>query len=183
MNGGTPRRNMFYSSIKKVIEVIMNRNHNFERNFKQSYSRNKRKIKRLVKSIPEDVKQSMIKHYETSFESQTCKYSESRLISQMMDTTIPCSHLYSLGVEFPKITPPKPVFHNITNGDLIYEYNINNSPQITINSDYLTKVRRYVYKDFVNKKLQFEETPTEFVLGYPAEVFQIIDEGIISFYE
>lgn len=67
MNRGTPRRNMFYSSIKSVIEEIINHNHNFEKNFKQSYSRHKRKIKRLVKSITENVKQSMIKYYETSF--------------------------------------------------------------------------------------------------------------------
>lgn len=54
--GGTPRRNMFYSSIKRVFKEIMKHYHNFEKNFKQSYSRYNGKIKRLIKSIPDDVK-------------------------------------------------------------------------------------------------------------------------------
>ena len=36
---------------------------------------------------------------------------------------------------------------------------------------------------FVEEQLKFEETPSEFALGYPVEVFKVIDEGIVRFYK
>lgn len=36
-------------------------------------------------------------------------------------------------------------------------------------------------KKFVNQILPFDETPTKYVLGYPAEIITVIDEGIRSF--
>ena len=36
-------------------------------------------------------------------------------------------------------------------------------------------------KQIVNQKLPFDKTPTKYVLGYPAELFTVIDEGSRSF--
>lgn len=43
-------------------------------------------------------------------------------------------------------------------------------------------IQKYTYRkkedcfDYINKKLLFETEPSKFVLGYPIEVFDVIDE-------
>lgn len=37
--------------------------------------------------------------------------------------------------------------------------------------------------DYINKRLLFETEPSKFVLGYPIEVFDVIDEGIRHFHK
>lgn len=36
---------------------------------------------------------------------------------------------------------------------------------------------------FVRQKLKFDPLPEKFALGYPVEVFEVIDEGISKFYK
>lgn len=185
-------------SLKRIIDEIIRRTPNFEKNFKQNYSRHKRKIKLFVKTRTAEIMNSMIKDYETNLETHSCNCGESRLISSMMDTKIPCSHLFFLGDDFPKIEAPKINIHNCTNGELFYQYNINSTPRVQIDASYITKTRKYVCKvikkysrcknktqisTFVNQQLPFHETPKTFVLGYPSDVFRVIDEGIIKFYQ
>ena len=35
--------------------------------------------------------------------------------------------------------------------------------------------------DYINKKLLLESEPLKFVLGYPIEVFDVFDKGIMNF--
>ena len=146
MNGVTPRRNTFFASLKRVIDENIRRTHNFEENFKQSYSRHKRKMRLFIKTRTPEIMNAMIQDYETNYEAHSCKCRESRLISSMLDTKIPCSHLLFLGDDFPKITAPKIELHNSTDGDLINHYNINSTPRIQINSNYITRIQKYVCK-------------------------------------
>ncbi len=138
----------------------------------------------------------MIVDYKTDINEKVCHCGQSNLMSSMMDIHLPCSHLYYLGEKFPSIVTPVIGFKNTFLGELVFEYNINTKHKIQINVDYYSRIRTYVYKmikrysknndkekikKFVNQKLPFDETPTKFVLGYPAEIFTVIDEGIRSF--
>ena len=41
---------------------------------------------------------------------------------------------------------------------------------------YISKDKRWY--EFGNKKLPFTSKPSKFILGYPTEIFDLIDEGI-----
>lgn len=117
-------------------------------------------------------------------------------MSSMLWTQLPCSHLYYFDHRFPELQPPKLQFINVTKGDLIFEYKIFKLEKKEITVDYYSKVRNYVYKTikpyshskekkqiqvFVENKLPFAQVPNDFVLGYPAEIYKVIDEGISNF--
>lgn len=100
------------------------------------------------------------------------------------------SHLVFLGDDFPKIEAPKTDIHNCTNGELVYNYNINNTLRIQIDAKYITRTRKYVYKIIkkysksknITKQLPLNDTSKTFVRGYSSDVFRVIDEGITKFY-
>ena len=119
-------------------------------------------------------------------------------MSAMLGIKLPCSHLYFLKNEFPDITPPPLKITNSTNDAFIFEHKIKETQKVTINLDYFEKIRRHSYKmikkyshskekkaitDFVNENLSFEKEPSDFILGYPIEMFEVIDKGILKFYQ
>ena len=196
LNYYTPRRNEFWHSIKRVIDMIIKKNENFEERFKSNYSAYKRKIKNIIKHRPNDIMISMIKYYETDAEKKTCNCGEASLISAMLEMPIPCSHLHYLKIEFPDILPPKVSLENKFNGELFYEYKLHKSKRIPIDQNYYTKIKKYAVNtirrfshnknqkeisNFINNKLPFNQTPTTFVLGYPIELITAIDDGIVLF--
>ena len=141
---------------------------------------------------------AQIKYYHTVKETMSCDCGEARLMSEMLKTTLPCSHLFSLGVPFPEIQPPKIERFNRTGGELFVEYKFIKSEEVKIDHDYYIGIRNHVYKqikrfshnkdkdkimEFVNHNLPFKETIQEFILGYPAETFSVIDKGIAFFYK
>lgn len=144
-----------------------------------------------------NIKQSQYAYYNTNFEQNSCDCGESTLMSAMLGIPLPCSHLYSKGKTFPNLQQPKLNMVNLFKSELFFEYTELPSKKIEVNADYYDRVRKYVYKtikryshnqnkkkiqDFVNEKLPFVNEPTEFVLGYPVEIFSLIDEGISLFY-
>lgn len=197
LNATIPRRNSFYSSIKRLIDEIIQRTDNFFTNFQQNYKRYQRKIKNIIKSTPDEIIALLIHDYETKIDDQTCKCGESILISSTLDAHIPCSHLYHLGDKFPDIDPPEITLKNTFQDHLVFEYDINTIAQVHIDMDYYTKIRNYAYRtikryshskskneinEFVQSRLKFDENPEKFILGNPAKVFSVIDEGIRFFY-
>ena len=198
LNSLIPRRNELFTSLKRLMDEIVKKNDNFEKNFNHNYSRFKNKIIRFVKNTPQKVMRSMIQKYSTNLNTNECKCRESKLMSAMLGIKIPCSHLYFLKNEFPVIAPPPLKITNSTNGAIIFEHEIIETQKVTINLDYFEKIRRHSYKmikkyshnkekkaiaDFVNDKLSFEKEPSDFILGYPIEMFEVIDKGILKFYQ
>ena len=141
LNAAIPRRNRFFSSIKRLIDGIIKRNKNYFINFHQHYANYKRKIRNIIKAISDEIMTSAIQHYETDPEKQICKCGESILISSEMDVHIPCSHLLHFGIEFPEIEAPKLKYKNTFQGELIFEYNINSTPKIQIDTDYFVRIK------------------------------------------
>ncbi|KAK8882561.1 hypothetical protein M9Y10_045203 [Tritrichomonas musculus] len=198
LNAMTPRRNMLWSSIARIIKEMLNKVHRYKNNFMHNYATYKRKIKRILHRTPEDVMNSMIQHYQTSIDDQQCHCGEAILISSMLNRKIPCSHLAFLGMQFPIIEPPFIDTSVPITGEIFFEYEIANSIDVYTDSDYYSFVRNYAVKiikkyshnknkkneitSFVQEKLNFNDPPTQFALGYPVEVFKIIDEGIMKFY-
>lgn len=198
MNAYTPRRNELLTSIRRIIHEIIDRDHNFKSNFHQNILSYQRKIKRIVKYTPADIMNEMINNYETNMNENSCNCGDSLLISSMIGVQLPCSHLHYLGIDFPKVTPPKISMINQTNGELIIEYDFKTSENVQTNSSYYTKMHKYVIstikmyshskkanaiKKFVLDKLPFDKVPEKFVLGYPIEVFSAIDQGVLRFYK
>lgn len=141
--------------------------------------------------------QSQIRYYITDLFHMKCDCGESAIMSSILNARLPCSHLYSKGMTFPILNPPKLDMVNLFKGELFFEYSIIESKKVVITFDYYDKIRRYVYKmikryshnknkqkitNFVNEKLPFTKEPDKFILGYPVEVFSVIDEGISYFY-
>lgn len=197
MNFNVPRRNELLSSLNRIIKEILQRNHNFNLNYTQNYKRFQRKIKNISKSTPPKIMQSQIRYYNTDLLHMKCDCGESAIMSSMLNARLPCSHLYSKGMTFPILNPPKLDMVNLFKGELFFEYSIIESKKVVITFDYYDKIRRYVYKmikryshnknkqkitNFVNEKLPFTKEPDKFLLGYPVEVFSVIDEGISYFY-
>lgn len=81
---------------------------------------------------------------------QTTILLQTRIMSAMLGIYLPCSHLYFLKNEFPDITPPPLKIINLTNGALIFEYKIIETPKVTLNLDYFEKIRRLSYKMIKN---------------------------------
>lgn len=196
LNGRTPRRNEFYRSLKRIIDSILKKNHTFKDRFHKNYSRHKRKILNIVKHTPKEVMESQISYYDTNIEDKTCTCGESALISEMLQTKIPCSHLSFLKMGFPEVQPPKIIFENKFEGELFYEYKIHESKKKEIDSSYYTKIRKSVVNSikrfshcnekteivtYVNNKLPFIKPPESFIMGYPLEAMSVIDEGILIF--
>ncbi|KAK8888504.1 hypothetical protein M9Y10_039583 [Tritrichomonas musculus] len=136
LNEQTPRRNDIWHSLKRVIEEIHKRCNNYEENFFHNYARYKRKIRYIKNCTPDDVMNAQIKYYHTVKETMSCDCGEARLMSEMLKTTLPCSHLFSLGVPFPEIQPPKIERINQTGGELFVEYRFIKSEEVKIDHDY-----------------------------------------------
>ena len=139
---------------------------------------------------------SMIEQYEPDLENNKCKCGQAELFSAMINKKLPCIHLYYLEKKFPLVDPPSLNIVDSFYGEMTFEYHIQQSEKIETNSDYYDNIRVYVVKKikrnshsqekdeiiaFVKKELPFNETPKEFVLGYPSEIFQVIDKGIVKF--
>ena len=198
LNSLVPRRNELFSSLKRLIDEIVKKNKNFEKNFYHNYTRYKSKISRIVKNTPKQIIRSEIQHYSTNLETNECQCGESKLMSAMLGINLPCSHLYFLKNEFPEVHAPPLQLINSTNGELFFEHDITETKKITLNLDYFEKIRRHAYKmikkyshnqnkkeitSFVNDNLKFDQTPSEFILGYPIEIFEVIDKGILKFFK
>lgn len=87
------------------------------------------------------------------------KCGESDLISSMLEIDLPCSHLFYLGMQFPKIEPPQINLENITKGELFIEFNFVQSQSVLISNDYYNSIRKYVtkiIKRFTHYKLKDE---------------------------
>lgn len=140
----------------------------------------------------------MIDTYKTNIEDQKCNCGQADLMSAMFKKKVPCVHLYYLKMKFPKIDPPSLNIESPLLSEIFFEYKITPTERVETNSDYYTKMRLYAIKmikrysrqkkieeitKFVENKLTFIETPTDFVLGYPVEVLETIDRGIIQFYK
>ena len=194
------RRNNFWASLKRLIEQTLKRNHNFNINFTRNYTNYKRKIQRIVKCTPKTILDSMVKYYKTNIDNCSCSCGETSIFSSMLDINLPCSHLHYLKVPFPDVKPPKIEIKNITNGVFIEEYVFESSCSIQLNLDYFSKIYEYAYQmikhyshrkkrtklklmPLLKKKLTFDQSPEKFALGYPVEVFEVIDEGISKFYK
>lgn len=79
--------------------------------------------------------QSQIVFYETDVAKHFCKYGEATLMASMMDVHLPCSHLIYLEDQLPKIDEPDIELINSTDGQMIFEYSIDQFPQFQINID------------------------------------------------
>lgn len=196
MNSQIPRRNSFWPSMQRLCQNIMQKIQNFENHFKHNYYRYKNKIKYICTHTPEDIMRKSIIHYQTDIDTQSCLCGESILISAMLGVNLPCSHLLFLGMDFPKLEPIKLNVNDIILDKLKFDYDIIDSHQIETNYDYFEKVRKYASKvirryshhnkkedveRYVLQKLPFTVIPIKFVLGYPIEIFQVINDGILQF--
>ena len=196
LNAQISRRNEFFHSLKKLIDMIQTKKNTFEALFKKNYPRHKKKINDILQNTPPEIVESQIKYYETNLESATCTCGESALISSMMEAKIPCTHLIHMGAQFPDIQPPEIVFDNTFEKELFYEYEIHESKEIHADSNYYTKMRSSAVNtikrfshyrstskitEFVKNRLPFTETPQCFIFGYPTEVISVIDDGIRIF--
>ena len=163
LNEQTPRRNDIWHSLKRVIEEIHKKCNNYEENFFHNYVRYKRKIRYRKNRTPDDVMNAQIKYYHTVKETMSCDCGEARLMSKMLKTALPCSHLFSLGVPFPEIQPPKIERFNRTGGELFVEYKFIKSEEVKIDHDYYTGIRNHVYKQILYKKVSEIERNSEAV--------------------
>ena len=198
MNSQVPRRNSIWPSMNRICQNIMTKIQKFEDHYKHNYYRYKNKIKNTCSHTPEDIMRSMINHYQTDINTTSCLCGESILISSMLGVNLPCSHLFFLGMEFPKLEAPNLNLDDIdiNTRKLIYKWDFVDSHKVETNDDYFQKVRQYTSKvirryshhnkkedveQFVLQKLPFTDIPTSFILGYPKEIFSVIHEGILHF--
>ena len=196
MNSNIPRRNCMWPSVERIIHSIMKKNQMFESHFKHNYLRYKTKTKNICANTPENIMEKMIHYYKTDLKTYSCNCGETTLLSSMIQESLPCSHLHYMGVQFPDIAAPNIMISNSTRGELIVEYNFVKSEKIITDDDYYSRIRKYASKviqkythrkkedciEYVNRKLQFKTEPSKFILGYPIEVFDVIDEGIRHFH-
>lgn len=140
--------------------------------------------------------ESMIDYYSIVHISGSCECGETNLLSSMLQISLPCSHLRFCGIDFPHIDVPEIYLTNESNQELLFEYDILNSELIQADHDYFSSIRKFVSRiikrysycqkkeqiiKYVEDKLPFVEYPKKFVLGYPSEIFHVIDEGIKHF--
>ena len=99
------------------------------------------------------------------------------------------------GVQFHDIEAPNLMVSSATQCELIVEYNFLKLEKIIIDDDDYFLIRKYTSKMIQNihilkrkilliiliKKFLFETEPLKFVLGYPIEVFDVFDKGIMNF--
>ena len=197
MNENIPCRNSMWPSVERIIHSILKKNQKFETHFKHNYMRYKNKTKNILASTPNKIIEKMIIQYETDIKTHSCKCGESIFLSSMFQEQLPCSHLLYMGAEFPNIQAPNLMVRNVTNGELIVEYNFEKSEDVLTNDDYYSRIRKYASKiiqkythrnkedciEYANQNLPFNTEPSKFVLGYPIEVFDVIDEGIRHFHK
>ena len=198
LNSLVPRRNELFASLKKLMDEIVKKNKNFEKNYNHNYTRYKSKIARIAKNTPQHIMRAEIQNYSTNPDTDECQCGEAKLMSAMLGHKLPCSHLYFLKKTFPDLHAPSLELVNSTNGELFFEHKITETKKITLDLDYFEKIRRHAYKmikkyshnqnkkeitNFVNEELKFDQAPTEFILGYPSEMFELIDKGIMKYYK
>ena len=146
LNAQLPRNNSFWPGMQRIADYIMKKIHNYELFYEQNYSRYKRKVKNTCNNTPLNIMQNMIRSYKTDITSETCLCGESVLISSMLQIKLPCSHLYFLGMQFPKFDVPKLEIEYVTNGEVFVEYEIVKSQKVETNCDYYDKIRLYTLK-------------------------------------
>lgn len=123
---------------------------------------------------------AQVKQYETNLDSQFCQCGEAVLISEMVEKQFPCTHLHYLGMDFPNVDPPLVELTNVTQGELIIEYDYLASKKIETNIDYYSKLQEYVIKTikryshnnekeeikkFVLERLSFTSPPEQICHG------------------
>lgn len=137
----------------------------------------------------------MIVDYETDLSNESSNCVESVLISFMLGINMQYSHLFFQGMTFPKIEPQINM-ENATKGELFIEFNFIQSQVVPISDNFYTSIRKYVTKivkryshykkkeeiaEYVEQKVPIREVPRRLVLGYPINIFPVIDDGIQYF--
>ena len=85
-----PRRNSFFSSIKKPIDEIIQEIDNFFTDFQQNYKCHQRKIKNIIKTAPYKITIIMINGNEAKIDKQICTCGKSILIKSSLNVHLPC---------------------------------------------------------------------------------------------
>ena len=111
LNKKTPRRNDFWSAMMRLVKFVIRKESNFETAFKNNYSRVKRLIQKKLKTATVAVIKQQ-EYYQTT--NETCLCGETKLLSKMFRTEIPCTHVYQKSRKFPTLPDIKLEFSKST---------------------------------------------------------------------
>ena len=103
LNKLLPRRNNFYTSLSRLINYVIEKNHNFQKAYITNFNRAKRKITDQTSPFYTPILYKESIQYKTTVE--TCECGETSLLNNMMRTNLPCSHKVFKGAKFPD--PPE----------------------------------------------------------------------------
>ena len=99
LNEKLPRRNDFWTGMKRLIEFLIVKENGFKKALKCNFTRALRVLEKTTKLNMESMEQQK-SFYSTSLTH--CNCGETLLISKLYRTQIPCSHIYSISRTFPK---------------------------------------------------------------------------------
>ncbi|KAK8870992.1 hypothetical protein M9Y10_008905 [Tritrichomonas musculus] len=171
LNAKTPRKNLFWSSMSRIVDQILKKVHSFNEHYYHNFRRYKNKVKSIVKNTPQEIMITRIQKYNTDPVTENCECGESALFYAMLNI-LPCSHLYYRGVAFPKVNPASLKIENVVKGEVFFEYNIQDSIRTNAIPNYYSRAQEYGHSKnldeitlFVKEKLPFTETPIHFIFG------------------
>ena len=185
LNEATPRNNLFFSSVYRLIMAINTQIKQFEEKLHHNFNKIIRDIKRKGSNPHID---DECNFYNTQIDS--CECGETTLYSNMYRCDVPCSHRYHLGASFPS----SPDVHlNLNKQFNEFIPDIQEDTDV-INQIETNKIKIIIYKnikkfshtkkkDEIKKFIDenYEPQFKKFVMGYPIEFYETISIGIDFF--
>lgn len=186
LNEATPRNNMFYNSIFRLIMFINTSIRQFNEKFQHNVQRLFRDIKKKMKNNPNIGSECVF--YDTTLDR--CECGVTILYTSMYRCDIPCSHRLFLGAVFPQIEEIK-LKLNKQFDELIKDIIEDNEPREQIDHDRIKEIivkniKKFSHSKSKEKIIQYVNENyvpkyDEFALGYPIEFFDVISKGSIFF--
>ena len=194
LNAIVPRRNDFYSALKRLVDFTIIKTHNFRKAYQTNYRRACRKITQRYEGMFKVIVEKEIEQYNTTIES--CECGETKLLSSMLLIDLPCSHRMKLGAKFPEI-PEKinlTLFNNFQS--FVVNYKTVERPPDDKNADINIIVTSMAAKN-VRKFSKFKKIAvieksidhidiadeTSFANGMPLGFFKNVSQGIHKFHD
>lgn len=189
LNEATPRNNLFFPSIFRLIMAINSQTKQFVSKVHHNFRKIINDVKKQKSKDP--FLSSKCENYQTTLEK--CECGETDLYSEMFRCDIPCVHRHFLGKEFPQM--PEIELNLIKQfNELILDIQEANYMRKNMEYDYVIDIivktiKRYSHSKHTKEEIKqhvvenYNPEYKTFVQGYPIEFFSTISNGIDIFSE
>ena len=192
LNKETPRANEFWASMERLAKTFDVNEKLINDKIRHNYNYAKNITTRKFQNTEKESMQSQIEFYNSS--DISCYCSENKIVSQLLEIDLPCSHRLACGTQFPKCPQfsiqINETFDHLVDDDIIEIENdeINIIDEYNRNKEYATAIiRRYSNFKDVDKIMSYvehsycSESDNFFILNKPVSLIQLIDEGVSYF--